>query len=76
MVSIRPEARPDADEIITKLKEVIIDLNNKIMSDLSYAWLRYLSTYLHILLISFIDYPNRKNQNCDLILYSALKDNI
>ena len=37
MVSIRPEARPDADEIITKLKEVIIDLNNKIMSDLSYA---------------------------------------
>jgi hypothetical protein len=37
MVSIRPEARPDADEIVTELKKIICDLNNKIMSDLSYA---------------------------------------
>jgi len=37
MVSNRPEARPDADEIVRDLKEVIIDLKNKIMSDLSYA---------------------------------------
>ena len=37
MVSIRSESRPDADEIVSDLKKIIVDLNNKIMSDLSYA---------------------------------------